>query len=153
MIPTKDIGEKFLGIIKLFIALLLIINIFIYMIKKLLAKLFGKKLYKAEVIITEDGFTAEYYSDTLGKCLSWTLAGLNEARVTSDSNLIHTKGIYGRLMPLKVINITSNSIGVMSYKTPVTEDYLFMTDEMIHVPESIMKIVRKEEPDLMGNFK
>ena len=123
------------------------------MIKRLLAKLFGKKLYKAEVIITDDDFTAEYYADTLGKCLSWALAGLYEARSTSDSKLMHTKGIYGRLMPLKVISVTSNSIRIMSYKKPVTEDYLFMTDEMVHVPESIMKIVRKEEPDLMGNLK
>lgn len=123
------------------------------MIKRLLAKLFGKKLYKAEIIITEDEFTAVYYADTLSKCLSWTLAGLQEARNTSDSKLMHTKGIYGRLMPLKVVSITQSSIGIMSYKKPVTEDYLFMTDEMVHVPESIMKIVRKEEPDLSGHFK
>ena len=150
MIPSKGVGEKFLGVIKLFIALLLIVDIFIYMIKRLLAKLFGKKLYKAEVIITDDEFTAEYYADTLGQCLTWTLVGLQEARVTSNSKLSHTKGVYGRLMPLKIINITSKSIGIMSYKTPVTEDYLFMTDEMVHVPDSVMKIVRKEEPDIIS---
>jgi hypothetical protein len=151
MIPCNDVGEKHRGVIKLFIALLLIVDIFIYMIKRLLAKLFGKKLYKAEVIITDDEFTAEYYADTLGQCLGWTLAGLQEARITSNSKLSHTKGVYGRLMPLKILNITSKSIGVMSYKKPVTEDYLFMTDEMVHVPESIMKIVRKEEPHIVSS--
>ena len=152
MIPSNGVGEKLRGVIKLFIALLLIVDIFIYMIKRLLAKLFGKKLYKAEVIITDDEFTAEYYANTLGQCLSWTLVGLQEARSTSNSKLSHTKGIYGRLMPLKIINISSKSIGIMSYKRPISEDYLFMTDEMVHVPESIMKIVRKEEPDLMGKL-
>jgi hypothetical protein len=150
MIIGQDVGKKLRGVIKLFIALLLIVDIFIYMIKRLLAKLFKKKLYKAEVIITDDEFTAEYYADTLGKCLGWTLAGLQEARITSNSELTHTKGVYGRLMPLKILNISSKSIGVMTYKKPVTEDYLFMTDKMVHVPESIMKIVRKEEPDFMS---
>jgi hypothetical protein len=150
MIPSLGVEQKLRGVIKLFIALLLIVDIFIYMIKRLLAKLFGKKLYKAEVIITDDEFTAEYYADTLGQCLSWTLVGLQEARNTSGSKLSHTKGVYGRLMPLKLINITSKSIGVLAYKKPITEDYLFMTDEMVHVPESIMKIVRKEEPDIMS---
>jgi hypothetical protein len=151
MIPSFGVGKKLRGVIKLFIALLLIVDIFIYMIKRLLAKLFGKKLYKAEIILTEDNFTAEYYANTLNQCLSWTLVGLQEARVTSNSKLSHTKGVYGRLMPLRIINITSNSIGIMSYKRPCTEDYLFMTDEMVHVPESIMKIVRKEELNLTGS--
>ncbi len=127
-------------------------DIFIYMIKRLLAKVFRKKLYKAEVLLVEDDFTAEYYSDKLGKCLAWTLNGLQEARRSNtDSKMSHTKGVYGRIMPLKVVNVTQSSIGIMSYKRPCSEDYLFMTDTMIHVPESVLKIARKEEPDL--NFK
>lgn len=118
------------------------------MIKKIIAKLFKKKLYKAEVVITDDNFTAEYYADTLGQCLNWTLIGLQEARYTSQSKLSHTKGIYGRIMPLKLINVTSGSIGILSYKKSARADYLFMTDEMVHIPESIMKVVRKEEPIL-----
>lgn len=114
--------------------------------KKIIARLFKKKLYKAEVIITDDDFTAEYYADTLAQCLNWTLIGLQEARHTSTSGLTHTKGVYGRIMPLKIINVSAGSIGIMSYKKPVSEDYLFMTDDMIHIPESIMKDVRKEEP-------
>tara|TARA_A100001037_G_scaffold160116_1_gene144298 strand:- start:27832 stop:28206 length:375 start_codon:yes stop_codon:yes gene_type:complete len=124
------------------------------MIKRYLAKIFKKKLYKAEIIIVEDDFIAEHYADTLSACLSWTLVGLQEARSTATkSKLSHTKGIYGRLMPLKVISVTQKSIGFMSYKKPVVEDYLFMTDSMVHVPDSIMKVVRKEEPDLIAKLK
>ena len=122
------------------------------MIKRLLAKVFRKKLYKAEVLMVEDDFVAEYHSDKLGSCLAWTLNGLQEVRsTTTDSKLTHTKGAYGRIMPLKVVNVSQSSIGLMSYKKPCSEDYLFMTDTMIHVPESVLKIARKEEPDL--NFK
>ena len=120
------------------------------MVKRFLSKLLNKPLYKAEVIITSDDFIAEYHNDTITSCLSWTLAGLKETRTTStESKLSFTKGIYGRIMPLKVFSFNKNSIGFMSYKKPVTEDYLFMTDQMVHVPESIMKYVRKEEPNLL----
>lgn len=122
------------------------------MIKRLLAKIFRKKLYKAEVLLIEDDFTAEYHSDKLSKCLAWTLNGLQEARSTNDeSKMSYTKGIYGRIMPLKIVNITQSSVGVLSYKKPCSEDYLFMTDTMIHVPESVLKIARKEEFDLNLN--
>jgi len=122
------------------------------MITRVLAKLFGKKMYKAEVLLVEDNFTAEYHSDKLGECLAWTLSGLHEAHSTNAaSKMSHTKGVYGRIMPLKVVNVSQSSIGIMSYKRPCTEDYLFMTDTMVHVPESVLKIARKEEPDL--NFK
>jgi len=114
--------------------------------KKIIARLFRKKLYKAEVIIVDENFTAEYYADTLSQCLNWTLVGLQEARQTSSSKLIHTKGVYGRIMPLKILNLSSGSVGILSYKQPLSEDYLFMTDKMIHIPESIMKYVRKEIP-------
>lgn len=120
------------------------------MVKRFLSKLLNKPLYKAEVIITSDDFIAEYHSDTISSCLSWTLVGLQETRSTStELKLSFTKGIYGRIMPLKVFSFNKNSIGFMSYKKPATEDYLFMTDQMIHVPESIMKHVRKEEPNLL----
>jgi hypothetical protein len=139
---------------KLFIVILRNVDIFIYMIKRYLSKLFKKKLYKAEIIITSDDFIAEYYADTLSACLSWTLNGLQETRSSiTESKLSYTKGVYGRIMPLKVISITQSSISILSYKKPVTEDYLFMTDTMIHVPDSIMKIVRKEEPDIISKFK
>lgn len=124
------------------------------MIKHYLSKLFKKKLYKAEIIITSDDFIAEYYADTLSACLNWTLVGLQESRSSvTESKLSYTKGVYGRIMPLKVIDITQNSVGLFTYKKPVTEDYLFMTETMIHIPESIMKIVRKEEPDIISKFK
>ena len=124
------------------------------MIKHYLSKLFKKKLYKAEIIITSDDFIAEYYADTLGACLSWTLVGLQESRSSVvESKLSYTKGVYGRIMPLKVIDITQNSVGLLTYKKPVTEDYLFMTETMIHIPESIMKVVRKEEPDIISKLK
>lgn len=121
------------------------------MFTRIISKLFKKKLYKAEVVITNDEFIAEYHSDSLAECLNWTLVGLKESRHTSNytKSASLTNGVYGRIMPFKVFNISKNSVGILSYKRPITEDYLFMTDKLVHIPESIIKKIGKEEPNIL----
>ena len=119
--------------------------------KKILAKLFIKKLYKAEMVMTEDKFTAEYYSDSVNKCLEWILVGLHESVYTSgnnNSNFTLTKGIYGKLSPLKVYQLNPGSIKLMSYKEMDHTDYMYMTDRMVYIPENILSLAKLEKDSL-----
>ena len=65
------------------------------MIKTAIASLMQRKLYKAEVLITDDDFIAEFYSDSLNECLMWVLSGISESFTTSNNTKTITKGIYG----------------------------------------------------------
>ena len=114
--------------------------------KKLLAKIFKRKLYKAEVIMTEDNFTAEYYSNSINKCLEWILIGLHESVYTGNgaSNFPVTKGVYGRLLPLKICQVNAGSIRLMSYKEMDHKDYMYMTDRMVYIPEYILSLGKLE---------
>ena len=118
--------------------------------KKILAKLFKKKLYKAEVIMTEDNFTAEFYSDSVNKCLEWILIGLHESVYTGNgaSNFTLTKGIYGKLSPLKVWQLNPGSIKLMSYKEMTHADYMYMTDRMVYIPENILSLAKLEKDSI-----
>ena len=118
--------------------------------KKLLAKLFKKKLYKAEVIMTEDKFTAEYYSDSINKCLEWILVGLHESVYTGNdnSNFTLTKGVYGKLSPLRVCQLNPGSIKLMTYKEMNHSDYMYMTDRMVFIPENILSLAKLEKNSL-----
>lgn len=120
------------------------------MITKLLSKIFKKKLFRCEVVILKDDFTAEFECDSLKSALDWVLHGIYEARYTSNEDvdapyqLSLTKGIYGRIMPYKLISFSCNNITLFGYKKPKPEDHVFMTDNMIHVPENIVKQVKSE---------
>jgi hypothetical protein len=115
--------------------------------KKLLAKIFKKKLYKAEVVMTEDNFTAEYYSNSVNKCLEWILVGLHESVYIGDrtSNFTLTKGVYGKLSPLKVWQVNPGSVKIMSYKEMDHTDYMYMTDRMVFIPENILSLAKLEK--------
>ncbi len=114
------------------------------MIKKLIASLLKRKLYKAEVLITDEDFTAEFYSDSLNECVTWILAGISESFATSNNKKSMTRGIYGRVSKFSILNFDKNTIKINEYKEPPSREYLFMTDAMIYVPDSIMRKVGNE---------
>jgi len=117
--------------------------------KKILAKLFKKKLYKAEVVMTEDNFTAEYYSNSVNQCLEWILIGLHESVYTSNhSNFTLTKGVYGKILPLKVYQVTTGAIKLMSYKEMDSTEFMYMTDRMVFIPENILSLAKLEKDSL-----
>lgn len=126
--------------------------IFIYsMISKLVSKLFKKKLFRCEVIILKDDFIAEFQTDSLKSALDWVLHGIYEARYTTNYDGIDateplsiTKGIYGRIMPYKLLSVSEKGITLFGYKKPKPDEHVFMTDNMVHVPEIILKQVKKE---------
>lgn len=113
-------------------------------VKGILAKILKKKKYKAEVYISDDDFTAEYFSDSLNSTLAWTLTGLGESYVTSKNTGSMTRGIYGKICKFSLFHIHEGRIKIFEYKPPSTSDYLFMTDAMVYVPDSIMHEVKKE---------
>ena len=114
------------------------------MIKKLIASLLKRKLYKAEVLITDDNFTAEFYSDSLNECVTWILSGISESFATSNNKKSMTRGIYGRVSKFSILNFDNNTIKINEYKEPPSREYLFMTDAMVYVPDSIMRKVGNE---------
>ena len=109
------------------------------MLNSTFANLLNKKKYKAEVLITNDNFTAEFFSDSLTEVVSWTLAGIAESYATSDNTKTMTRGIYGTISKFSAIHISGKTIKIFDYKTPSQRDYLFMTDAMVYVPDSIMR--------------
>ena len=114
------------------------------MIKKLIASLLKRKLYKAEVLITDDNFTAEFYSDSLNECVTWILSGISESFATSNNKKSMTRGIYGRVSKFSILNFDNNTIKINEYKEPPSREYLFMTDAIVYVPDSIMRKVGNE---------
>ena len=112
--------------------------------KNLVLKFLDKKKYKAEVFILSDNFTAEFYSDSLNDALNWILAGLTESFATSDNYSSITRGVYGRICDFSVIHLDDNSLKLFEYRPPNKVDYMFMTDSVVFVPDSIMNQVRKE---------
>ena len=104
-----------------------------YMLNSTFANLLNKKKYKAEVLITDDDFTAEFFSDSLTEVVSWTLAGIAESYATSKNTKTMTRGIYGTISKFSAFHISSNSIKIFYYVTPSQRDYLFMTDAMVYV--------------------
>jgi|TARA_B110000495_G_scaffold93539_1_gene80802 hypothetical protein len=115
-------------------------------VNRILSKILKKKKYKAEVYIMDGDFTAEYYSDELNEVLTWTLTGIAESYATSINTKSITRGIFGKICTFSTIHINSGSLKICEYKYPKPEDYLFMTDAMVYVPDSIMRAVRKELP-------
>ena len=55
-----------------------------------------------------------------------------------------TRGIYGTISKFSAFHISGNSIKIFDYVTPSQRDYLFMTDAMVYVPDSIMKAMGTE---------
>lgn len=122
-------------------------------VNRLLSKILKKKKYKAEVYITADNFTAEYYSDSLNEVLSWALAGIAESYATSNNTKSMTRGIYGKICKFSTFHFADGAFKICEYKSPKPSDYLFMTDAMVYVPDSIMNAVRKELPTTLKLLK
>ena len=116
------------------------------MVKNFFSKIHKKKKYKSEVYITDGNFTADFYSDSLNDSLSWVLAGIAESYATSSNTKSLTRGVYGKICKFSLFHIADGKIRICEYKLPNPVDYLFMTDAMVYVPDSIMSAVRKEAP-------
>lgn len=115
------------------------------MVKSVLKKILKKKSYKAEIHISDDDFVAEYYSDSLTLCLKWIIAGLSETYATSDNRKSLTRGIYGHISTLSLFHLQDGVLKIGEYKKPRSVDYLFMTDAMVYVPDSIMRKIKEED--------
>tara|TARA_B100002019_G_scaffold39271_1_gene32893 strand:- start:3652 stop:4041 length:390 start_codon:yes stop_codon:yes gene_type:complete len=120
------------------------------MLTKLISKIFKKKLFKCEVVLLKDDFVAEFETNSLKSALDWVLHGIYEARYTTEednskvSKFSATKGVYGRIMPYKMISLSEKNLTLFGYQKPKPNDHVFMTDTMIHVPDNILKQVKSE---------
>ena len=122
------------------------------MFTKLIAKLLGKKLYKSNVTMISDDFVATHHSDSLMESLKWTMHGIYEMCATQAPDGLKqgsmTGGVFGQICEFKLINITQKSIGICSYAKPKNEDLLFMTNQMVYIPEKILKSLKKQDAQL-----
>lgn len=121
--------------------------------KNLLFKILNKKRFKAEVHISEDDFTAELYTNSLSEAIKWTIVGLTESYATSNNKKSVTRGIHGKISKLSLVQFDKSSLKLFEYKQPKTVDYLYMTDAMLYVPESILRELKKENIPVEYMFK
>lgn len=110
----------------------------------LLSKFLNKKKFKAEVHISDDNFTADFYTDSLSDAIKWTIMGLTESYATSTNKKSTTRGIHGKISKLSIFHLDKNSLKFFEYKQPRSVDYLYMTDAMLYVPESILRELKSE---------
>tara|TARA_B100000579_G_scaffold376398_1_gene341856 strand:+ start:88 stop:465 length:378 start_codon:yes stop_codon:yes gene_type:complete len=124
------------------------------MLTHFIAKLLGKKLYKAEVIIESGSFTADSHSDSITEALKWVLHGIHEAYESEPNDTGSANhGVFGKISEFKLLNITKNSIGILCYSKPKNEDIMFMTNRMVYIPETILKLAKEGDFNLQSNFK
>ena len=118
------------------------------MFKQIIAKLLKKKIYKAQITLVGDDFVAEYHTDSLLESLKWTLHGIHEANATQPKDhpkkASATNGIFGQICEFKLLNITKSSIGICGYSKPRNEDIMFMTEQMVYIPEKILTTLKKQ---------
>lgn len=110
----------------------------------LLSKFLNKKKFKAEVHISDDNFTADFYTDSLSDAIKWTIMGLTESYATSNNKKSTTRGIHGKISKLSIFQFDKSSLKFFEYKQPRPVDYLYMTDAMLYVPESILRELKNE---------
>jgi hypothetical protein len=123
------------------------------MLTSFIAKLLGKKLYRAEVIIESGTFTATHHSDSITEVLQWALHGIHEAYGTEPNKKGSvTHGVFGKICQFKLINVTQKSFGILCYSKPKNEDIMFMTNQMIYIPETILKLAKTGDFNLHSNF-
>ena len=115
----------------------------------IIAKLLKKKLYKSQITMVGDDFVAEHHNDSLLESLKWTLHGIHEANATQPKDhpkkASATNGIFGQICEFKIFNVTKSSIGICSYAKPKNEDIMFMTEQMVYIPEKILTTLKKQE--------
>ena len=127
------------------------------MLTRFIARILGKKIYKSEIIITSDEFTASYESNCLFASLKWAIAGLYESAHYSSTDGNQSKNIViGKISEFKLFSLSSSSIVLFGYNKPKNEDLMFLSNNMVYIPDRILKTLRKEEVDLTkleGMFK
>ena len=119
------------------------------MFTQIIAKLLKKKLYKSQITMVGDDLVAEHHNDSLLESLKWTLHGIHEANATQPEDhpkkASATNGIFGQICEFKIFNVTKSSIGICSYAKPKNEDIMFMTEQMVYIPEKILTTLKKQE--------
>lgn len=130
------------------------------MFTSLIAKILRKRLYKSQVSVVGDDFTAVHYSDSLIEALKWTMHGIYEMSTTQSTDHPKqksiTNGVFGQICDFKILSVTQKSISIFGYATPKNEDILFMTNQMVYVPEKILRALKKQDAkisDLDAMFK
>lgn len=117
------------------------------MLTKLIAKLLGKKIYKSEIILSSDDFTATKEDDCMLSSLKWIIAGLYESVKYNDNEISSKNLIIGKLSEFKLFSVSSSSIIICGYTKPTNEDLMFLSNNMIYIPDRILNSLRKQEVD------
>lgn len=117
------------------------------MLTKLIAKLLGKKIYKSEIILSADDFTAKKEDDCMLSSLKWIIAGLYESAIYTKDNFESKNLIIGKLSEFKLFSISSSSIIICGYTKPKNEDLMFLSNKMVYIPDRIINSLRKQEVD------
>jgi hypothetical protein len=125
------------------------------MVTRLIAKLLRKKLYKGEVVMASDSFTATNYSDSITDVLRWTLHGIYESATFGEEGTVKTPStdIFGKVCEFKLLHITKSSIGFFCYSRPRNEDVMFMSGRMVYIPETVLKMAKRGDFDIHSNFQ
>ena len=79
-----------------------------------------------------------------------TLHGIHEDAITEQhkKSISTTNGIYGHICEFKLFSVTRSSITICGYKTPKNEDILFMTEQMVYIPQKILNTLREQDAHL-----
>ena len=118
------------------------------MLTKFIAKLLGKKIYKSEIILTSDDFTAHKEDDCMLSSLKWIIAGLYESGSYISNEVDSTKSlIIGKLSEFKLFSISQSSVIICGYTKPTNEELMFLTNNMVYIPDRIVNNLRKHEVD------
>jgi len=125
------------------------------MLTKLIAKLLGKKIYKSEIILSDDDFTAKKEDDCMLSSLKWIIAGLYESAIYTKDKFESKNLIIGKLSEFKLFSMSSSSIVICGYTKPKNEDLMFLSNNMVYIPDRIINSLRKQEVDFskLGIFK
>lgn len=117
------------------------------MITKIIARILGKKLFMSEITILKEEFTATHYSDSLLESLKWTLHGIYESSNLNNDidNSSNKLGVFGQIREFKIFKLSKSSISFCGYPKPKAEETLFMTNQMVYIPQNILKNLKKQE--------
>ena len=112
------------------------------MIKKFIARILKKPIYRSSVIIVDDNFTATFDSDCIFKSIKWVLHGINESAIINKKE---NTNVFGKISEFKILSFTKTSIGFLCYTKPKPSDFLFMSNNMIYIPETILNIAKNAD--------
>ena len=104
----------------------------------------------SQITILDDEFTAVHHSDSLLETLKWTLHGIYETetyRVHSNTEEDENRrtGVFGQIREFKILSLSKSSISFCGYPKPKAEETMFMTNQMVYIPQKILKSLKNQE--------